>query len=88
MLKRWDSNREAMMGFGDEIPKQVWAAAQRSPSGAAVLAKQSGSEALPDGESVARFDTASRLNPQYTNSTCINRRLVCGLHREPLGSPQ
>ena len=26
-----DDNREAKMGFGDEIPKQVWAAAQRNP---------------------------------------------------------
>ena len=38
------------MGFGDEIPKQVWAAAQRFPNGEAIYEKQSGSEALPDGE--------------------------------------
>ena len=28
-----EDRREAMMGFGDEIPKQVWAAAQRFPAG-------------------------------------------------------
>ena len=42
--------REAMKGFGDEIPKQVWAAAQRKLCCEAILQEQSGSEALPDGE--------------------------------------
>ena len=32
LLKRWVDRREAKKGFGDEIPKQVWAAAQRSLS--------------------------------------------------------
>ena len=37
--------------------KQVWAAAQRSSYGVAIPAKQSGSEALPDGESaIAQFE--------------------------------
>ena len=37
------------MGFGDEIPKQVWAAAHRHPKIAERFKTQSGSEAIPDG---------------------------------------
>ena len=34
------SPREAKRGFGDEIPKQVWAAAQRNPYEKNVVSEQ------------------------------------------------
>ena len=36
--------REAKKGFGDEIPKRVWAAAQRIPYGAAVKKSHQGAK--------------------------------------------
>ena len=58
--------------------KQVWAAAQRSSYGVAIPAKQSGSDALPDGESaIAQFELRVVSTDEWMKKSVENFLAVC-----------